>query len=117
MSKKGQKALRKRFGQRVRALRNASGLSQMKLGANSGLDHTYVGGIERGERNLSLEAIGKLAAGLGVEMAELFWYSGHKRGPTDQHLSELVALLEQQDASTRELALELVKTVLRWRET
>ena len=117
MSKQKPDALRRRFGQRIRAVRKAAGLSQMDLGGKAGLDHTYIGGIERGERNLSLEAIGKLAAGLGVEMADLFRFSGHQAGPTDPNLSELVALLEKEDASSRRLALELVKTALRWKET
>ena len=115
MGKKESEALRRRFGQRARALRRAAGLSQMELGGKAGLDHTYIGGIERGERNLSLEAIGKLAAGLGVEMTDLFRFSGHKAVPADPHLSELLALLEKEGASVRQLALELVRTALRWR--
>ena len=98
MSKKKPDALRRRFGQRVRALRMSAGLSQMDLGGQAGLDHTYIGGIERGERNLSLEAIGKLAAGLGVEMVDLFRFPGHK-AVADPYLSELVVLLEKGDAS------------------
>ena len=62
--------LRRSFGQRVRALRKRAGMSQMELGEQSGLDHTYIGGVERGERNLSIEAIGKITQGLEVEIAD-----------------------------------------------
>ena len=58
----------KRFGARVRALRVARGLSQEELAQNAGLHRTYVGGIERGERNISLVNIEKLAVSFGVPL-------------------------------------------------
>lgn len=65
-------ARREAFGARVRALREPLGLSQEGLGHYAGLDRTYIGGIERGERNVSLENIWKIANALGVEPGELF---------------------------------------------
>jgi transcriptional regulator with XRE-family HTH domain len=62
----------KRFGDRVRALRKERGLSQERLALEAGLDRTYVGGVERGERNISLANIGKLAKALGISIAKLF---------------------------------------------
>ena len=61
----------KRFGARVRALRVVRSLSQEELAQNAGLHRTYVGGIERGERNISLVNIEKLAAALGVSLDSL----------------------------------------------
>lgn len=60
-----------RFGQRVRALRMERGFSQEGFAAECGLDRTYVGGIERGERNLALRNIDRIAKTLGVTLAEL----------------------------------------------
>ena len=60
-----------RFGNRVRELRKRKGLSQEGLALESGLDRSYVGGVERGERNISLENIEKLAKALGVTAAAL----------------------------------------------
>jgi transcriptional regulator with XRE-family HTH domain len=60
-----------RFGQRVRALRQERGLSQEGFAAECDLDRTYVGGIERGERNLALRNIDRIAKTLGVTLAEL----------------------------------------------
>ena len=67
-------ALRRRgaFGRRLRALRTERGLSQEALADLAGIHRTYVGSVERGERNVSLDNIGKLADALGVEVAELF---------------------------------------------
>ena len=60
-----------RFGQRVRKLRLEAGLSQEAFAEKCDLDRTYVGGIERGERNLALRNINEIARGLGVSLAEL----------------------------------------------
>ncbi|MFT4264828.1 MAG: helix-turn-helix transcriptional regulator [Nocardioides sp.] len=65
-------ARRRAFGIRVRSLRTPLGLSQEGLGQVADLDRTYIGGIERGERNVSLDNIWKLADALGVEPGELF---------------------------------------------
>lgn len=59
------------FGERVRVLRQARGLSQEALALAAGLDRTYIGGVERGERNISLLNIQKIAQALGVSPADL----------------------------------------------
>lgn len=59
------------FGRRVRQLRKAKGASQEALAHAIQIDRSYFGGIERGERNVSLENIGLIADGLGVAPAEL----------------------------------------------
>ena len=64
--------IRKRFGKRIRNLRQQKGLSQEGLAFESELDRTYISGIERGLRNVSLRNIEILARALGVTMAELF---------------------------------------------
>ena len=63
---------RARFGERVRKLRLERGLTQEALAARAGLHSTYVGGIERGERNVGLDNIIKLARALGEHPAALF---------------------------------------------
>ena len=60
-----------RFGAEVRRLRVAVGLSQESLAERCGLDRTYIGGIERGERNVGLRNIAIIAAALGVPISEL----------------------------------------------
>lgn len=64
-----------RFGNAVRNTRTAAGLTQEDLADRSGLDRSYIGGVERGERNPTLSVIEKIADGLGVSLAELFSYS------------------------------------------
>ena len=59
------------FGRAIQRLRLGRGISQEQLGYDSGLHRTYVGGIERGERNPSLTNIIRLAEALGVSPSEL----------------------------------------------
>lgn len=60
------------FGARVRALRKAAGFSQEDFALEIGLDRTYMGGVERGERNVAVLNLRKIAAGLGIGVGELF---------------------------------------------
>jgi len=60
-----------RFGERVRALRKEQGYSQEAFAAACGLDRTYIGGIERGERNLALRNLEVIAQTLGITLSEL----------------------------------------------
>ena len=60
------------FAQRVRTLREEQGLSQEKLAERSDLHRTYIGMVERLERNPSLVCIHKIAKGLGINIKDLF---------------------------------------------
>ncbi len=71
MGKKQDEQIQKRFGQRVRELRKQKDLSQEALALACDLDRTYVGGVERGERNISLLNIHKIAKALGVSAKDL----------------------------------------------
>lgn len=62
----------KSFGQTIRKFRLERGLSQEKLALLSGLHRTYIGAIERGERNVSFKNIEKIAKTLKVNLDELF---------------------------------------------
>lgn len=60
-----------RFGKQVRALRSEQGYSQESFAHACELDRTYIGGIERGERNVALRNIERIAKTLGISVAEL----------------------------------------------
>lgn len=60
-----------RFGKRLRDVRHKRGISQERLADLAGLHRTYVSGVERGERNISLLNIEKLAVALDVAMSDL----------------------------------------------
>ncbi|MEW7313999.1 helix-turn-helix transcriptional regulator [Buttiauxella gaviniae] len=60
------------FGLAVRKQRNNRNLTQEELASLCDLDRTYIGSIERGERNVSLVNIHKIASALDIEVKELF---------------------------------------------
>lgn len=60
------------FGLQLKALRKKKGLSQEQLGLIAGLDRTYISGIERGVRNVSLINIFRIAKALNVRAYDLF---------------------------------------------
>ena len=66
------KKIRKAFGERVRTLRKERGFSQEEFGHECGLHRTYMGDIERGERNISIDNIAKIAAALNIPIFSLF---------------------------------------------
>lgn len=72
--------LRKSVGDRIRAIRKAKGLTQQQLAELSNLDDAYIGSLERGERNFSIDTLEKVIMALKIHAADLF--------PNDSELSE-----------------------------
>lgn len=68
------------FGKHLIELRKARGWSQEKLALESGLARSYIGGIERGQRNIALMNICVLAETLGVAPSEMLNFFTEKRG-------------------------------------
>ncbi len=70
MSKKCQELVK--LGANIRKLRESRGFSQETFAHEVGLDRTYMGGVERGERNISAINLIRIAISLNVEVGELF---------------------------------------------
>ncbi|WKL04467.1 helix-turn-helix transcriptional regulator [Paenibacillus amylolyticus] len=68
--------LRQLIGTRIRAMRNAKGLTQQKLADIAGLDYRYIGALERGERNFSIDTLEKVLLALDVSINELTIVTG-----------------------------------------
>jgi transcriptional regulator with XRE-family HTH domain len=68
---KGPTPRQQEFGDRIRARRLKLGLSQEALALHSGINRTYIGSLEAGDRNPSLENIARLAVALGIDAADL----------------------------------------------
>lgn len=62
----------KTFGSTVRSIRKSLNISQESLADLAKLDRSYIGGVERGERNISLENIEKISVALNVDIKDLF---------------------------------------------
>ena len=64
--------IQEKFGLTIRELRQKKNISQEKLALDAGIDRTYIGDIEKGTRNVSIEVVEKLANYFQMPISELF---------------------------------------------
>lgn len=74
--------LRLSVGAQIRLMRNAKGLTQQKLADIAGLDYRYIGALERGERNFSIDTLEKVLLALNVSVVELMYSNNNELGLT-----------------------------------
>lgn len=110
------KDILRQFGKRVRELRKAQRLSQENLAEKAGLHYTYIGGVERGERNLSLKVIKKIADALKIDIRELFAGNLYENIDVENKviINDINRLLVNTDIHALQLIKILVKTVDEW---
>ena len=72
MSNEVSRSVKVLFGLKIRRLRKSRGLTQEEFAHLADLDRSYIGGVERGDRNISLVNIQKLAIALNLPLSELF---------------------------------------------
>ena len=101
------------IGKLLREARRAAGLSQEALAEKCGLHPTYIGQIERGEKNVTVESIYRIAHGLGISMSSVFELIDDDGGTDAEKLtSEAVELFRSNSPETQEKLLALLKTAL-----
>lgn len=101
-----------KLGERVRRLRKAKGLSQERLAELAGLHTNYVGQVERGEKNLTLDTLQKIVSGLDITLEELFRYVDPMK--KKDAIGLIVELLAERPIQDQQMALKVLKTVLEW---
>ena len=99
----------KAVGQRIRNYRTKKGLSQEKLAELSGCHPTYIGQLERGEKNATLESIERITAALGITLSKLFEKLG---GQEDDTKDIPLACYEFLSAKSKEEQEQLYKILL-----
>jgi transcriptional regulator with XRE-family HTH domain len=104
--------IRTSLGERIRNLRKEAGWSQEQLGERADLHSTYIGGIERGERNISLDNLVKIAGAFGLSIAQLFDTTERKpQKTTDQRLNSVIRRLP---SDARQFLLEYAMMLEHW---
>jgi len=103
-------------GKRIRELRKARGLSQHALAEKCGFTFSYIGGVERAEKNISLINLSKITDALEVGVHQFFIYSHRYENlpANDQHIQEIVAALAKHDEKTVEMAKNILMEVLKY---
>jgi len=99
----------KAVGQRIRNYRTQKGLSQEKLAELSGCHPTYIGQLERGEKNATLESIERITVALGITLSKLFEKLG---GQEDDTKDIPLACYEFLSAKSQEEQEQLYKILL-----
>lgn len=106
-------SIREVFGQRIRALREKQGLTQEQLAERADLHPNYIGQIERGLKNVSLENIQKIANGLRMELHQLFSFD---QSPRSRPLEQLIQLLKYCPEDEVTFLLQHIEHLLKWRK-
>ncbi|AUS98015.1 transcriptional regulator [Clostridium thermosuccinogenes] len=103
-------------GERVRHYRNKAGFSQDELAQKAGLHYTYIGQIERGEKNATLESIAKIAYALQVPLEVLF--ENIVTGNTDNPFaSEAYSLISSLPLTEQKMLLDLIKQIIAYKNS
>ncbi|MFM9332194.1 helix-turn-helix domain-containing protein [Paenibacillus mesotrionivorans] len=102
-------------GKRIREIRKSRGLSQAALAEKCGFTFSYIGGVERAEKNISLLNLEKIAEGLDVGVHQFFTYSYQyeQLSNNEATIKEIVSLLINQDSQSIEMVKNIVAEVLR----
>ncbi|MRG86883.1 helix-turn-helix domain-containing protein [Salinibacillus xinjiangensis] len=113
---KSRETLSKVIGDRIRLLRKKAGLSQEELGHRAGLHPTYIGQLERGEKNATLESIDKVANALRVSLDAIVGFTDTKITAQNETLIEIIQYLNKANFEEQKVILKIVKLLIEWRE-
>lgn len=101
------------IGQRLRNYRNQQKLSQEELAEKCGLHPTYIGQVERGEKNATLESISKIAAGLSIPLSTLFEnIDSCEEKNSNNYPSAAYSLVQSVSEPTQERLVNIMKSVI-----
>ncbi len=107
--------LTKQIGKRIRNYRIERRISQEKLAELSKCHPTYIGQIERGEKNATIESIEKIVSALGISLSTLFDGIGSGAPCSDPTLLACYDILSGKSAAEREALLAIFKEIERYR--
>ncbi|WP_246098524.1 helix-turn-helix domain-containing protein [Saccharibacillus brassicae] len=85
------------------------------FGERVNLHNNYIGQVERGEKNVTIDSLSKIAAGLEVSLEELFRHIDPMEGEDD--LAQIHRLLAERPAADHTMALKVIQTVFGWAES
>ncbi|MDQ0493874.1 helix-turn-helix domain-containing protein [Paenibacillus brasilensis] len=100
-------------GTRIRDIRKSKGLSQEALAEKAGFNSSYIGFVERAERNISLKNLEKIAKALNVSVNQLLTYVKENDELTEEDLSikHILSLLRTREAKDTEMALKVLTDI------
>ncbi|WP_315794093.1 helix-turn-helix transcriptional regulator [Paenibacillus sp. BIC5C1] len=100
-------------GNRIRELRKAKGWTQEQLAEAAGLHYSYIGGVERGDRNISLETLEKIINGFQVPAEEIFKFNEESeyKNALDEHITLISGKSADEISSLTKINKEILNTI------
>ncbi|WP_297426052.1 helix-turn-helix transcriptional regulator [Clostridium sp.] len=109
--------LSKVIGERIRNLRKEHGLSQEELAYRASLHPTYIGQLERGEKNATIESIEKVTVALNITLEDLFKYLQVSTNESDNLIfNKIYNLLHNRSIEDKKKILNLVEQLISWKD-
>ena len=108
--------LTKVVGERIRFLRKERGLSQEELAYRASLHNTYIGQLERGEKNATIESVAKVCAALEITLEELFDDKETHSKVLSFELEEIVRLLQGRSKKDQKAVLMFIESLIAWKD-
>ena len=107
--------LPKVIGERIRNFRKEKGLSQEELADIANLHATYIGQLERGEKNATLESIEKVANALEISLEDLFRSIHPNPDYQTYTLTQIISRLQTRNIEDLKMILKLLDLLLEWK--
>lgn len=110
--------LNKIIGERIRNIRKERGLTQEELAFRASLHTTYIGQLERGEKNATLESIEKVATALNITLEELFKFLQVSVDDENENLifNKIYILLHNRTFEDKNKILNLIEELINWKD-
>jgi transcriptional regulator with XRE-family HTH domain len=115
----------RKVGERLRYLRKQRGISQEELAHLASLHTTYVGQLERGEKNATLETLDKITTALGITMEELFRFIQPTKKERDYFIvreeknnfsDQIMTKIQVRSSADQKMVLEMLDLLLKWKD-
>ena len=104
------------IGQRIRNYRTRCGLSQEELAERAGCHHTYIGQIERGEKNATVESIDRIASALGIPLSKLFEFMGSETPEENDYAYYVYNLISSQKPKDQKALYEIILSIKEYKD-
>ncbi len=100
------------LGERIRSCRIGAGLTQEELATKSGLHSSYIGQVERGQKNITVEALSRILRALGMTFIDLFGCFGDPEKPADSIPRECYDLIVQRSEQEQRAIHDIIYAVV-----
>ncbi len=114
MSNKNLNAV-KRIGAKLAYIRKSKKISQIRLAEMTDMNFNYIGQIERGEKNASIESIDKIASALGISLSKLFEFLGSETPKEDDYAYQAYELITAQSPEEQKKLYEILYSIKKYK--